>query len=484
MKFFTCTCTDREVIEERDTNRCIREFEDGDLLGVKDGLWVGSCGRSHGTPRCPASKPLEGEMDLTVSIVALRAALEPLATVAKKPKDGLAFRGQVLIDANEDGATLTVTDLETTERSRLFSCEVEVPGRIVVPYKELTGLIGRLPDDTNVTLSTVVDGKLGISCEQTRAQMNLGNAENFPPVLEVQDVPLVEVPAGILSMMVSQALTAVSTDDTRYFLCGALFEGIGNTLRVVSTDGRRIVVTEQVIEGVKMSFTGIVPTKALKAALRLCSGTDSVALGLDGNHVVIKRGYALTVQASLISGDYPAWRNLLPESYSVDLVIRAEQLEKMIGRLAVLSDKESRRIRLLLVDDKGTFVADGRSEHGSIRESAIAEIFDDTEDNSGFEGLPLAVGVNHHYLLQAVKSVPSFFVRLSFTEPLRPFIVAEDPDEGEPAYRCLIMPMRLDDYSAELESSTDSGPAAELAQTLKDSGATMKVKLAGEPKGE
>lgn len=99
-----------------------------------------------------------------------------------------------------------------------------------------------------------------------------------------------------------------STEQTRFYLNGVLFEVKENKGRFVSTDGHRMIIFDFDCEGPDCSV--IIPSTLIKK-LKLDKHLDLGEIAIDGDNIKIDY-YGATYGERAIDGTYPDYRRILP----------------------------------------------------------------------------------------------------------------------------------------------------------------------------
>jgi DNA polymerase-3 subunit beta len=234
--------------------------------------------------------------------------------------------------------------------------------------------------------------------------------------------------------MIERTIYAASADETRYNLNGVYFEYVAETekLRMVATDGHRLAYVDR---NVGAAFQGmeqgvIIPRKALVELKRLVDeeDADEVQIGFEGNNgLVQKRGVTLVMR--LIEGEFPNYRQVIPQQLMHHLVIPVDSLTHALRRVAILSSERSRAVKLELTP-------------GLLRLSSnnpdLGEAQEELDIDYAGEGLTIAF--NARYLLDCLAALTAKEVRLSLQDQGSPTQLIPTDDEDTLA---VLMPMRI-----------------------------------------
>jgi DNA polymerase-3 subunit beta len=225
---------------------------------------------------------------------------------------------------------------------------------------------------------------------------------------------------------VARVSRSASRDESRPVLTGILVRFETGKLVMAATDSYRLSVKETALEDEAPELEAIIPARALGELTRIAGAADSVHLGVQENQVVFTvDGVTLTTRR--IDGQFPNYRQLLPESFEHELALPRAELLEVVRRTAVMAQRNA-PLRLRFSEGELT-VSAHTQDVGESRESLPAP----------FGGEPLEIGFNPDFLRDGVESMTADEITLKLISPLRPAVI--DGAEDDPTY--LIMPIRL-----------------------------------------
>jgi DNA polymerase-3 subunit beta len=204
----------------------------------------------------------------------------------------------------------------------------------------------------------------------------------------------------------------------------------GQELRMVATDSYRLSVKETTLESPLLgSLEANVPARALQELVRIAQTdeADSLAVSVGQNQVVFELGDTV-LSSRLIDGQFPNYRQLLPESVDHELRLSTAELTDVVRRISLLAQKN---VPLRLSFAEGSLTVSAQTPDVGEASEAIPVPF----DGDRFE-----IGFNPEFLRDGLESVESDELVLKLISPLRPGLI-ESPDSGDFVY--LIMPIRL-----------------------------------------
>lgn len=380
-----------------------------------------------------APRELEQRMEFTVSKSDLVRELGLSQGVVEK-KTTIPILSNVLIETQGDRIVLTATDLELGIRC---SCPAKInkPGAVTIPAKRLLDYVRLLPEaDINFKLGD--NQWASITCGRSRTRIAGMSRESFPE-LPVMPETLAEIPAGLLVQMIGRTIFAISTEESRFTLNGALLLVRPEGLTMVSTDGHRLsmVEGEAELDGVSSPYKALLPKKAMSEILKLASESEKdakIAFAGDENHLFFQLGDRLLLSRKL-TGNFPDYDRVLPKNHPNSVALQRDELRSAIERVSQFSDERSRAIRFQIMPGE-VKVYSSLSETGESEESVPVE----------YGGATVEIGFNSQYMLDFLRAVGEDGVRFSFRDPNSAGELQPASSDSEKAqYRYVIMPMRI-----------------------------------------
>jgi DNA polymerase III subunit beta len=334
----------------------------------------------------------------------------------------------ILLTASESGVTLRATDLEIGLETSL-EAEVMSTGTALLPGRLLPDVARSLADPTVAIELREAERDVEIRSGGSSFHLKILAAEDFPSFPEQSDAGM-RIPAKALAESIEVVARAASRDDMRPVLTGVLVSAAGRELTMVATDSYRLAVKRTELEReIGGDLEANVPARALRELARIVSseGAEEVAINLLPNQAVFGAG-GIVLNTRLIEGQFPNFRQLLPESYEHDLRLdRAEFLE-VTRRVSQLAQRNA-PLRLAFSGGELT-VAASTPDVGDAEEKMPVS----------FDGELLEIGFNPEFLGEGIESVQGDEVLLRLISPLRPGLLQPVDNED---FRYLVMPIRL-----------------------------------------
>jgi DNA polymerase-3 subunit beta len=365
---------------------------------------------------------------LETSSQELLAQLQTATRVASTRSAVQALSG-VQLSATSSAVELRATDMEVGLRVPVEAAVVR-DGSVVLPGRLLLDVVRQLPAGTVSLELRPAEQDVEVVSGPARFHLRTLRAEDFPNLPEPGGDQVVTVPAQAFVETIAKVARSASRDETRPILTGILVSADGGELRMVATDSYRLSVKEtQLDPPIDGGFEANVPARALQELERLVAqaGEEQVTVGVRANQIVFEVG-GMVLSSRLIEGQFPNYRQLLPESYDHELRVSGDELTGVVRRISLMAQKNA-PLRLSFRD--GELVVSAQTpDVGEASEPLPVP----------FSGEPFEIGFNPDFLRDGLESAGEGELVLKLINPLRPGLIEGAADSG---FLYLIMPIRL-----------------------------------------
>jgi DNA polymerase-3 subunit beta len=323
---------------------------------------------------------------------------------------------------------LSATDMEISVRDSL-EAQVDEEGAVVVPGRLLVDIVRLLPPG-EVTLEHRADeGVARLTCGSASYSLNTYGPEDFPRLPEIDPDSAFSVEREAFLDTIGRVGRSASRDESRPVLTGILVRFEGEKLVMAATDSYRLSVKETALSGGPgRELEAIVPARALQELARVGqpAESDEIAVGVQENQVVFGvDGIWLT--ARRIDGQFPNYKQLLPEQFEAEVQLPREELLDVVRRTGLLAQRKS---PLRLRFEEGELTVSAQTQDvGEAREALPV----------AYTGEGLEIGFNAEFLRDGLESITDETARLKLISPLRPGLLHGESDD----FLYLIMPIRL-----------------------------------------
>lgn len=346
-------------------------------------------------------------------------------------KNTIPILANVLLEADGKEVRMLATDLEVGLRSR---CEAAVgkSGSLTLPAKKLFEIVKALPE-SDIRIEQDKNG-VKVAAERFDSRMQTLPREDFPTLPDAAGNWSATLPREALRTMIPKTQFAITGEDTRYFLNGALFVLSGDTLSLVATDGHRLALVQVPRDGKKgktEEIRVILPRKTLNELQRLLAeGEDDVRFEKGENHLFFEVGGRVLI-SRVIDGQFPAFERVIPKNTDKKIEFDRDRLTSAVRRVELLSNERSRAVKFQ-IDQGKVEITSSSPELGEAHEVIMVE----------YDGAPMQICFNARYVLEFLSAVETETVSLAFKDEMSQAVMTPVGAEGY-EYTYVIMPMRI-----------------------------------------
>src|SRR5688572_7290520 len=287
-------------------------------------------------------------MEFTVTKYDLLQEITLIQGVVER-KTTIPILANVLFRAEGGELGILATDLEIGLKS-VCPIKLTTPGSMTLPAKRLYEIIRALPDK-EIKFKRGDANWVTVTCGTSRFRIAGLPQEDFPALAEPK-AKSVKIAAGILAKLITRTVFAISTEDSKYTLSGALMVLKPGSVTMVATDGHRLAHIEksEALEDVSEEIRVLIPKKAMAELVRMISeggDGDQVGFSRDDNHLFFDLGKRLLV-ARMLTGQFPNYEAVLPRNNDRTFAVDREEITAAVRRVAILSDERSRTVKMAL----------------------------------------------------------------------------------------------------------------------------------------
>jgi len=375
-----------------------------------------------------------GAMEIIINRAELLRELTATQSVVER-KTTIPILSNFLIEAADDHLTITATDLDQSIKTSC-AAKVKKPGACTIPARKLYDYI-KLLGDGDISIKLMDNHWVQIRSGRSNTKMVGMARANFPQVPVFPEAGLTKIPSASLKNMIGKTIFAISNEESRYTLNGALLILKAESLAMVATDGHRLAHVEKTGENLA-SISGekktLIPRKALSELQSLLSNSDEEHVDFaDDDHTLFFRIGHRTLTSRKLTGQFPNYEAVLPRDNNKFVVVRSEDLMGSIQRVAQFADERSGAVKI-------------RLEQNELKISSSSTDSGESEDTieTPYNFDAIVVGFNSSYLIDFLKAVGSAGeVRLEFKDAQSAGQVRPEDADDEYRYRYIIMPMRI-----------------------------------------
>lgn len=367
-------------------------------------------------------------MKFSVAKAALLKELNLLQGIVEK-KSTIPILSNVLIETGDSKISLIATDLDVSLQTECVA-EPTHSGSVVLQARKLCDIVKNLPD-AEIHFIKEDNDWVRIICASSNFKIVGQAKEHFPSTPKSKGEGIV-IPANVLQTLISRTVFAITTEESRYALDGALLSIVDGKLLMVATDGHRLALAASDIEiGEAEPLKVIVPKKALIELAKLTAAVDdSLELSRDENHLYFElQNRNLT--SRMLAGQFPNYELVLPKNNDKSVSLNVDKLTQGIRRVALMADERSHGVKVELASGKLSITSQS-ADVGEAKEEITID----------YTGESLSVGFNAQYLLDFLGVVGTEEVLMEFKDETSP-VLMRPSGSATLACSCTIMPMRI-----------------------------------------
>ena len=347
-------------------------------------------------------------------------------------KNTIPILANVLMKAEGKEVSFLATDLEVALRSRC-AATVGKSGSLTIPAKKFYEIIKSLPE-TDIRIAEDKGG-VKVAADRFDSRMQTLPREDFPTLPEASASPTATLPRAGIKEMVSKTQFAITGEDTRYFLNGALFVLRPDSMSLVATDGHRLALVSVPRSSPSKDeadeIKAILPKKTLGELGRLLAeGDDDIRYERGENHLFFDVGGRLLI-SRMIDGQFPAYERVIPKGNDKHIEFERDRLTSAVKRVALLSSERSRAVKFHV--EKGKVdITSSSPDLGEARETLPVD----------YSGDAMQICFNAQYVLDFLSVVMTDAVALEVKDEVSQAVMKPVGAEGYD-YTYVIMPMRV-----------------------------------------
>ena len=370
-------------------------------------------------------------MELTVQKSDLLHELQLCQGIVER-KNTIPILGNVLLETNDDGnVRLLATDLEVGLRSQ---CRASVAsgGALTIPAKKLFEIVRALPD-TEISIKAGAHGAVNVAADRFDSRMQTLPREDFPTLPDPGGDAAEIVAREDLRRMVAKTQFAITGEDTRYFLNGALFVLKPGTMSLIATDGHRLALATAVRGGTDVEggeVQAILPKKTLGELSRLLAGGEGDVRYTRGESHLFFEIDGRQLISRMIDAQFPAYERVIPTGNDKQLEFERDRLTSAIRRVALLSSERSHAVKFQIAEATAE-VTSSSPELGEAKEVLPVD----------YAGADLQICFNAQYVLDFLAAADTDSVTLELRDERSQAVMY--PSGEKAAYTYVIMPMRV-----------------------------------------
>jgi DNA polymerase-3 subunit beta len=339
----------------------------------------------------------------------------------------------VLIETEENGVSITATDLEIGIKG-FYAASIKKPGSITIAAKKLYEVVKELPE-SNISFRLKENQWVEISSGKSLFKFMGISAETYPSFPAFEGEEFVGIEAPILREMVDKTIFAVSSDESRYNLTGVFFtkreEETGRMIRMVATDGYRLSLIDRPLSKEIFGLENgvLLPKKGLMELMRLLDEEGrEVWIKLKNNNFIVKKDKVVLIMR-LLDAEFPDYRQVIPDKSRRIIRMARNQILESLKRVSLLSSEKTKGVKFNFSQDL-LELSSYNPDFGEAKEEVTVD----------YKGENLNVGFNYRFIMEVLNILTSEEILFEMEDSVSPAKIRAANDDR---HTCVVMPMRV-----------------------------------------
>jgi len=329
----------------------------------------------------------------------------------------------LLIEFANDNTKIYSTDLELSAIGKIDFQSAEEK-KIIIHGKKLQDILKEMDND-KIEID-IKENVLTIRQKFSEFTFSLQDPEEFPEIKEIKEGETLSIKGKTFLDMINKVSFAISNDETRFILTGMFLRCKNGKIIMVGTDGYRMALCEQEIDGLKDINGVIIPKRSVVEIERIFDEEDEIIVTIGEKNIQFSNK-DITLISRTLEGSYPDYENVIPEGNTNIVFVKREEFFKGLKKVSTILGK-SEPIKINLT--KNRMEIDAESDVGRAKEIIEAE----------YEGEDMIINFNVRFVVDVVSHIESN--RMILKAPKTYGAILFEGEEGI-NYKNIIMPIRM-----------------------------------------
>ncbi len=335
----------------------------------------------------------------------------------------------ILVEAVENRLKMVATDLDMTI---ITECPAAVHGggRATLESKVFQNLVRSLPEEE---FSLRQDGDaIEIFCGRFHSRMSVSDPAEYPTVPEVPEPGDYTLSLDLFQLMLDRVAFAITKDDPKFQLNGALVKMVPEEIEIAATDGHRLAMVRAKAPGASPPFEQqLFPRKLLAEFARF--GDDEVTIAASDNHLGFLMGER-TLVSRIVELRFPQYERVIVRDNPSRARIDRKELLASLRRVSLMAHEKARGVRFRFGSGGELTLISIGYDRGSAEETLTVT----------YQGEGLEIALNSAYMIDVLQVLECDQVELQLRDSgTQCVVVPVDDDPRLEEYIYVVMPMRL-----------------------------------------
>jgi DNA polymerase-3 subunit beta len=334
----------------------------------------------------------------------------------------------ILTEASEARLRMVATDLDMTIMTQC-PAETHGGGRLTLESKVFQSLVRNLPAE-DFTLR-VDDDEVEIVSGRFKSRMAIADAAEYPTVPDLPPVGEYFLPLDLFQLMLERVAFAITKDDPKFQLNGALVKLLPGEIEIAATDGHRLAMVRAAAPDGKPPFEQqLFPRKLLAELVRFSD--DKVYLSAGDNHLGFSMGER-TLVSRIVELRFPQYEKVIVRDNPCRARVDRKELLGSLRRVSLMAHEKARGVRFHLTGAGELNLVSIGYDRGSAEETL----------SLSYQGDPVEISLNAAYLIDLLQVLDCELIELQLKDSgTQCVVVPVDDDPRLEEYVYILMPMR------------------------------------------
>ncbi len=334
----------------------------------------------------------------------------------------------IKIDVNEK-IKMSGSDLDLSIES-VFDADIYEEGSLIVDARIFADIVRKLPDGP-VEIETDSKNELKINCLNTKFNILYLSSDGYPEIKKLDSGDNFKIYSKDLKNIIKSTIFAISNNESRPVLMGSKFEINKSNLRVVSIDGYRLALRNQVIPETEYeNLEFVVPGRALNELLKILKDDSTIVNITVRENTVMFSFDTFVINSRLLEGEFMDYNKFIPKDATIKVKTDVKNFASMVERASIIINYDDPKIPIILNIRDNELNVECISKKGNFDESMPIE----------HHGEDLKIGIASRLLSDTLKGIDNEFAVFEFNTAQSPCVIK--PVEGN-GFIYMVLPIRL-----------------------------------------
>ncbi len=335
----------------------------------------------------------------------------------------------LLFDVKKGSLHIKATNLDLGIET-IISAKSDTENVFAIPAAILSAFLSQISDYDGVIRLESVSGNIQINTSKSKGVIKTVPHEDFPSIPEVTNERKVQLTSDIIVKGLKSVWYSASVSSVKPELSSVYVYTQNNHLIFVATDSFRLAEKKLNLPTATIVGDILIPFKNVADMIRILeSTTETITIEMNKNLISFEVPGKIRIISRVIDGVFPDYKQIIPKSYTTEIIALKQDLLNALRISNVFSDKFN-QIHLT-ADPKGKLF-EVQTKNSDIGENK-------TTIDAAVTGDRVEINFNYKYVVDCFQSIDADSVSLQLGGTNRPMVIR--PVSGDQSFMYLVMPM-------------------------------------------